>query len=94
MQTIRQLLSVSNPRLQKEGGGFLVRRPVGFNSEVGNLFLLFDHLDYSVKPGAGFPGSMHPHRGFETVSYQLQGVLLRSFDKLSLKSNHVNDYVK
>ncbi len=79
----RSLVNIISPRLQKEGGGFLIRRPVGVNSEIGNLFLLVDHLDYSIKPGAGFPGSMHPHRGFETVSYQLQG----SMDKIIFSDN-------
>ena len=75
MSIIRSLSKILTPGLQKEGGGFLIRRPVGGNTEVGNLFLLFDHLDYSLPPNADFPGVMHPHRGFETVTYSLQGFL-------------------
>eukprot|EP01035_Chromulina_nebulosa_P019925 gene19925-25886_t len=72
----RSVKSVRSPGLQQEGGGFIVRRTIGFGSEVGNIFLLLDHLDYNIAPGVGFPGVMHPHRGFETVGYQLQGSLI------------------
>lgn len=57
-----------------EGGGFPVRRPPVDN--VGKLILLFDHMGPMViPPGGDFPGHDHPHRGFETVSYHIQGTL-------------------
>ncbi|KAF5452041.1 hypothetical protein F2P56_027080 [Juglans regia] len=57
-------------KLQREGDGAVVRRGIG-RSELKNLdpFLMLD--DFSVTPPAGFPD--HPHRGFETVTYMLQG---------------------
>ncbi|KAJ6680402.1 PIRIN-LIKE PROTEIN [Salix purpurea] len=57
-------------KLQHEGDGAVVRRGIG-RSEQKFLdpFLMLD--DFSVSPPAGFPD--HPHRGFETVTYMLQG---------------------
>ena len=58
-----------------EGDGFVVRRPFPTMS-LSHLdpFLLFDHLgpvDFS--PGKGIGTPWHPHRGFETVTYLLEG---------------------
>ncbi|XP_055123573.1 pirin isoform X1 [Symphalangus syndactylus] len=57
-------------REQPEGVGARVRRSIG-RPELKNLdpFLLFDEFK-GGRPG-GFPD--HPHRGFETVSYLLEG---------------------
>jgi quercetin 2,3-dioxygenase len=60
-----------------EGAGFIVHRPF----PVGDLdqidpFLLLDHMgpvDYAPGEAVGAPD--HPHRGFETVSYILEGEL-------------------
>jgi redox-sensitive bicupin YhaK (pirin superfamily) len=51
---------------QREGGGFIVRRPVPS--------LLIDEMgpvDYGPGQAVGAPD--HPHRGFETVTYILEG---------------------
>ncbi|KAM0935810.1 putative pirin domain, rmlC-like cupin domain superfamily, rmlC-like jelly roll [Dioscorea sansibarensis] len=58
---------------QHEGVGATVRRSIG-RYELRNLdpFLLLDEL--SASPPAGFPD--HPHRGFETVTYMLQGAVI------------------
>lgn len=57
-------------KAQLEGDGAVVRRSIG-RSELKSLdpFLILD--EFSVSPPAGFPD--HPHRGFETVTYMLQG---------------------
>jgi len=60
-----------------EGGGFLVRRPfpVAGISYV-DPFLLVDEMgpaDYGPGEAVGAPD--HPHRGFETVTYMIDGAM-------------------
>jgi redox-sensitive bicupin YhaK (pirin superfamily) len=60
-----------------EGDGFVVRRPFPTSSlSYIDPFLLFDHMgpaEFAPGEGAGTP--WHPHRGFETVTYLLEGDL-------------------
>ncbi|KAI6687600.1 hypothetical protein NL676_024428 [Syzygium grande] len=57
-------------RPQHEGVGAVVRRSIGrFELRYFDPFLVLD--EFSVTAPAGFPD--HPHRGFETVTYMLQG---------------------
>ncbi|XP_023535017.1 pirin-like protein isoform X2 [Cucurbita pepo subsp. pepo] len=57
-------------RPQHEGMGAIVRRSIGrFELKYFDPFLVLD--EFSVTAPAGFPD--HPHRGFETVTYMLQG---------------------
>lgn len=58
-----------------EGDGFVVRRPFPTPS-LSHLdpFLLFDHMGpVEFAPGKGVGTPWHPHRGFETVTYLLDG---------------------
>ncbi|CAN0241511.1 unnamed protein product [Ectocarpus sp. 12 AP-2014] len=59
-------------REQAEGQGARVRRSIGsFALRNFDPFLLLDEFD--VATTAGFPD--HPHRGFETVTYMLKGIM-------------------
>ncbi|GAA0148823.1 transcription cofactor [Lithospermum erythrorhizon] len=66
----RLVIKKVTPRPQSEGAGAIVFRSIGMH-ELRNLdpFLMLD--EFEVKPPAAFPE--HPHRGFETVTYMLQG---------------------
>ncbi len=58
-----------------EGEGFVVRRPFpGFDLALVDPFLLLDHLGaVEYAPGEAKGAPWHPHRGFETVTYILDG---------------------
>ena len=58
-----------------EGDGFVVRRPFPTASlSYIDPFLLFDHFGpVEFAPGEGTGTPWHPHRGFETVTYLLEG---------------------
>ncbi|XP_061360955.1 pirin-like protein [Gastrolobium bilobum] len=59
-------------RPQHEGVGAVVRRSIGrFELKYFDPFLVLD--EFSVTAPSGFPD--HPHRGFETVTYMLQGAI-------------------
>jgi redox-sensitive bicupin YhaK (pirin superfamily) len=72
---LRNVESVVKAHRQREGAGFIVRRPfptAGF--DYANPFLLLDEMgpvDYG--PGEALGAPDHPHRGFETVTYMLEG---------------------
>jgi len=80
MQALRKLAVRSPVRVftapkQREGGGFIVRRSVGSaHMSVMDPFLMLDHLGPAVYgPGEAVGAPDHPHRGFETVTYMLDG---------------------
>jgi redox-sensitive bicupin YhaK (pirin superfamily) len=63
---------------QLEGAGFPIRRP--FPGEVpeteSDPFLLLDHVGpMEWRPGEAKGAPWHPHRGFETVAYIMDGVI-------------------
>ena len=59
----------------REGEGFEVRRPFpGPDLSLADPFLLLDHLGaVEYGPGEAKGAPWHPHRGFETVTYILDG---------------------
>jgi quercetin 2,3-dioxygenase len=60
---------------QLEGEGFVVRRPFpGMDLSLADPFLLLDHMGaVEYGPGEAKGAPWHPHRGFETVTYMLDG---------------------
>lgn len=72
----REVRNIIEPQPVMEGAGVRLKRSIA-TPTLDNLdpFLLFDHFG-SKDPAdyiRGFP--MHPHRGIETVTYMIQGVV-------------------
>lgn len=75
---LRPAGNVSVSHKQREGAGFVVRRPFPTRgvSDVGGLFLMLDHFGpVTYGPGEAVGAPDHPHRGFETVTYILKGAM-------------------
>ena len=74
--TVRPVRSVVTGLATFEGEGFPVRRPFPGRMSLrdSDPFLLLDHMG-AVEWGAGEPKGTpwHPHRGFETVTYIIDG---------------------
>ena len=76
VSTPRPVADVITAHRQTEGAGFSVRRPFpGALSMVqSDPFLLLDHIGPQINaPDEAKGAPWHPHRGFETVSYILDG---------------------
>jgi redox-sensitive bicupin YhaK (pirin superfamily) len=73
---VRDVQDVVEPQFVTEGAGVRLRRSIATRRlNYLDPFLLFDHFG-SEDPDdylAGFP--MHPHRGIETVTYMLAGLV-------------------
>ena len=82
---MRQVVEVIEPQWVREGAGVKLRRTLG-SEKIDHLdpFLLLDHFGSNNPEDylRGFP--MHPHRGIETVTYMLAG-LVRHKDSLGNK---------
>jgi quercetin 2,3-dioxygenase len=74
-QTVREPARIVTAHRQREGAGFIVRRPFPTQGlDVVDPFLLLDEMgpvDY--RPGEAVGAPDHPHRGFETITYMLEG---------------------
>ncbi len=73
--TRRPVERIITAHRQREGGGFIVRRPVPTRGlEQFDPFLLIDEMGPATYgPGEAVGAPDHPHRGFETVTYLLAG---------------------
>jgi redox-sensitive bicupin YhaK (pirin superfamily) len=72
----RPVARVAKARQTTEGAGFVVSRPFPgvLSMADADPFLLLDHLGPTVAgPYEALGAPWHPHRGFETVSYVLDG---------------------
>src|SRR3981081_3571852 len=72
----RPVAKVVTAQRAVEGAGFTIRRP--FPGELSmaeaDPFLLLDHIGPQINASGEAKGApWHPHRGFETVSYILDG---------------------
>ncbi len=91
---MRKVIEIIEPQWVREGAGVRLRRSIG-SERFDHLdpFLLLDHFG-SPNPEdylRGFP--MHPHRGIETVTYMLAG-LMRHKDNLGNKGEIVSGDVQ
>jgi redox-sensitive bicupin YhaK (pirin superfamily) len=73
--TQRPVVQVVTAPTTLEGEGFQVRRPFpGVDFQGADPFLLLDHLGaVEYAPGEAKGAPWHPHRGFETVTYIIDG---------------------
>jgi quercetin 2,3-dioxygenase len=75
MTLVREASRVVAAHRQREGAGFIVRRPFPAQGlDHVDPFLLLDEMgpvDY--RPGEAVGAPDHPHRGFETITYMLEG---------------------
>ncbi len=86
--TARNPVRIARGVAASDGAGVRLTRLMGGGTEVPSIdpFLLLDHFDSPEAQDylAGFPD--HPHRGFETVTYMLDG-------RIRHKDNHGHEGV-
>jgi hypothetical protein len=73
----RPIDRIVTARSQLEGEGFVVRRPFpSVELSFADPFVLLDHLGaVEYAPGEAKGAPWHPHRGFETVTYIIDGAV-------------------
>jgi len=73
--SVRPVSRLVTAHSQTEGGGFVVRRPLPTPGlALADPFLLIDEMGpVEYGPGQAIGAPDHPHRGFETVTYILEG---------------------
>ncbi|MBM7772121.1 redox-sensitive bicupin YhaK (pirin superfamily) [Actinokineospora baliensis] len=73
----RRVRTTVRARSFLEGEGFQVRRPFpGVDMAMADPFLLLDHMGaVEYGPGEAKGAPWHPHRGFETVTYMIDGAM-------------------
>ncbi len=71
----RQVKTIIDALKTFEGEGFPVRRAFpGMDLRLADPFLLMDHMGaVEYAPGEAKGAPWHPHRGFETVTYMIDG---------------------
>jgi redox-sensitive bicupin YhaK (pirin superfamily) len=74
----RPVRQVVTAHQQQEGAGFTVRRPFPSSELTGaDPFILLDHLgEVAYEPHEAKGAPWHPHRGFETVTYLMDGTFV------------------
>ena len=77
LEESRSVARIVTARSQLEGEGFVVRRPFpSVELSFADPFVLLDHLGaVEYAPGEAKGAPWHPHRGFETVTYIIDGAV-------------------
>ena len=77
MMSYRTVERIVDSFTTHEGAGFLVHRPFPTHElSMIDPFLLLDEMGpFDAAPGKAKGAPDHPHRGFETVTYMLDGVM-------------------
>jgi redox-sensitive bicupin YhaK (pirin superfamily) len=74
--SIRSIEKIVNSLRTTEGEGFIVNRsfPTNSLSDIDPFLLLDEMGPMNFKPGEAKGAPDHPHRGFETVTYLMDGI--------------------
>ncbi len=75
MNVARTLKMTAPTHTVLEGGGFPVRRPTAMGRLMSPFLLLDEMGPVHWDPGQAIGAPAHPHRGFETVTYMIQGAM-------------------